>query len=99
MRVQLYKTNDLQFVYDLTYQHQDERVIEQNLMQEALRIIDNAEQLLLIDMFLYNDDYDREKETYPNSAEQITDALINKRLSNPALQFRYYRFNEYVVWF
>ena len=81
----IYKTNDLQFVYDLTYQHQDERVMEQNLMQEALRIIDNAQQLLLIDMFLYNDDYDREKGTYPNSAQQITDALINKRLSNPAL--------------
>ena len=81
----IYKTNDVQFVYDLTYQHQGKRVIEQNLMQEALRIIDHAEQLLLVDMFLYNDDYDREKGTYPNAAQQITEALINKRLNNPSI--------------
>lgn len=81
----VYKTNNVQFVYDVTYQNQGERVIEQNLMQEALRIIDNAQQFLLIDMFLYNDDYDREKGTYPNVAEQITNALINKRLSNSTI--------------
>lgn len=81
----MHKTNDIEFLYDLTYQQDDKRVMEQTLMKEALQIIDEATEFIVLDMFLYNDDYDREKGNYPNSAAQITEALIEKRLSNPTM--------------
>lgn len=80
---QTYYTNDVKFLYDLTYQKDAERIIEQQLMEEALQIIDEANDFLVVDMFLYNDDYDRSKGSYPESAEQMTQALIAKRISNP----------------
>lgn len=78
-----FKMDDVQFVYDLTYQDEDKRVMEQHLLEEALKIIKDAEEFIVIDMFLYNDDYDRAKGSYPKSAEQLTAALLEKRADEP----------------
>lgn len=78
-----YKTDDVQFVYDLTYEVNDSTVYDHSLLEEALTIIDQAEQFLLLDMFLYNDDYDRSKGDYPEAAKTITDALIAKKEKSP----------------
>lgn len=81
----VYETNDVAFLYDVTYERDGKRIVEQQLMHEALEMIAEAEQFLVVDMFLYNDDYDRAKGDYPNSAEQFTQALLDKRAANPAL--------------
>lgn len=81
----VFYTNELQFLYDATFMRDGERVIEQTLMNEALTIIDEAEQFVVVDMFLYNDDYDRKKGEYPQSAAAMTNALIEKRKSNPTM--------------
>lgn len=78
-----YYTDDVEFMYDITFQQENEQVMEQQLMEEALAIINEAKEFLVIDMFLYNDDYDREKGSYPKSAEKITKALLAKRASGP----------------
>lgn len=80
-----YNTNDVKFIYDVTYQQGDKRIMEQTLMKEALQLIEDAEDFIMVDLFLYNDDYDRDKGMYPPSAEQFTQALLDKRASNPTM--------------
>ena len=80
----IHHDSDVRFIYDLTYDNNG-RVMEQHLYDEMLRIIDEAEQALVIDMFLYNDDYDRSKGTYPTRADDITTAVIAAIKDNPAL--------------
>ncbi|MER1987295.1 MAG: phospholipase D-like domain-containing protein [Solibacillus sp.] len=79
----VYHTNDVQFLYDLTYEKNSERVMEQQLKREALSIIEEAEDFLVVDLFLYNDDYDRAKGDYPAAAADFTNALLEKRAVSP----------------
>ncbi|MCH7323420.1 phospholipase D-like domain-containing protein [Solibacillus sp. MA9] len=81
---ELHADSDVRFVYDLTYDNNG-RVMEQHLYDEMLRIIDEAEQTLVIDMFLYNDDYDRSKGNYPTRAHDITNAVLAAIDENPTL--------------
>lgn len=76
---------DVEFLYDLTYEKNGERVMEQQLRQQALQIIDEAQTFLVVDMFLYNDDYDRGKGDYPKASEQFTQALLDKRQQHPEM--------------
>lgn len=78
-----FKTDQVEFLTDVTYEKNNERQMEQQLFETALELISEAEQFLVVDMFLYNDDYDRAKGSYPNVAEQITNAIVEKRLQNP----------------
>ena len=80
-----YKTDDVKFLYDLTYEQEDSTIYDHYLREEALHIINQAEQFVLIDMFLYNDDYDRSKGDYPAVAKTITDALIAKKEASPLI--------------
>ncbi len=80
-----YKTDDVQFLYDLTYEENGSTIYDQSLLEEALKIIDQSEQFILLDMFLYNDDYDRSKGDYPQVAKTITDALIAKKETSPLI--------------
>ena len=47
-----YKTDDVEFVYDLTYEQNDSTVYDHSLLEEALTIIEQAEQFLLLDFSL-----------------------------------------------
>ncbi len=76
--------SQVRFVYDLTYE-KNGRVMEQQLYDEAVRIINEAEHTLLIDMFLYNDDYDSSKGEYPTRANDITNTVLQAMKANPAL--------------
>lgn len=81
----VYQTNDVQFFSDLTYEKNGQRVMEQQLKREALSIIEDAEDFLVVDLFLYNDDYDRAKGDYPTAAADFTQALLKKRAASPDL--------------
>src|SRR5699024_3916864 len=59
---------------------------EQNIFKEQLEIIKEAEDFLILDLFLYNDEYDRDKFAFRNQVEEMTDALIEKRKSNPDIK-------------
>ena len=85
LQSEAFKTNHVEFLTDVTYEKNNERLMEQQLFEAAIEIIKEAEQFLVVDMFLYNDDYDRAKGSYPDSAEQITDAIVDKRLQNPTM--------------
>lgn len=79
-----HEDSQVRFVYDLTYE-KNGRVMEQQLYDEAIRIINEAEHTLLIDMFLYNDEYDRSKGEYPTRAIDITNNILQAMEANPGL--------------
>lgn len=81
---EFHQDGEVRFVSDVTYE-KNGRVMEHHLYDEAIRIIGEAQQTLLIDMFLFNDDYDRSKGNYPNNAFSLTDAIVEAKTKNPQL--------------
>ncbi len=73
---------NIEFLYDLTYRERGETLYEQRIFDEKLSMIDNAESFIVMDFFLFNDDYNREY-TFPNLSRQMTDALLGKRQAFP----------------
>ena len=73
---------NIEFLYDLTYRERGETRYEQRIFDEKLSMIDEAESFIVMDFFLFNDDYDREY-TFPNLSRQMTDALLDKRQAFP----------------
>lgn len=78
-----YPAEQMTFIYDLSYQKNGETIREHNILQAELNLIANAKEYLLLDLFLFNDEYHRAITSYPNSVEQITDALIAKKKQHP----------------
>ena len=74
--------SNIEFLYDLSYIKDNEKVHEQVILKEWLELINNAEEYIILDMFLFNDDYNREYD-FPNVSEQLTKALISKKELKP----------------
>ncbi|WP_246541209.1 phospholipase D-like domain-containing protein [Peptoniphilus ovalis] len=72
---------DLDFFYDLTYLKNNNRNHEMNIFDEEMKLINEAEKFLIIDLFLFNDEYNKDVE-YPNQVEKMTDLLITKKKEN-----------------
>lgn len=68
------------FIYDLTYSKDKVMVYERNIFKEFLRVISDAKDFILIDVFLFNS-Y-KNKGDFPNYTEDLTAALINKKKEN-----------------
>ena len=49
----IYNLEEVEFLTDLTYVRDDERIIEQEILQRSLDIISEAENYVVIDMFLF----------------------------------------------
>lgn len=73
------------FLKDLTYQNEfGEKATEQVIFSETFQMIDEAEDFILLDMFLYNDDYDhRLADTYPPLSQNLTNRLVAKKKQFP----------------
>ncbi|WP_071027489.1 phospholipase D-like domain-containing protein [Peptoniphilus raoultii] len=76
-----FQNADIDFFYDLTYLKDDERKHEHNIFNAEMKLIENAKDFLIIDLFLYNDEYDKIV-SYPNQVSQMTDLLITKKKEN-----------------
>ncbi|OEH92845.1 phospholipase D family protein [Bacillus solimangrovi] len=86
---------DIDFLYDLTYMQDGKQIREQQIFERVFETIEEAEQFIVVDMFLFNDDYERmaiqvesaESKTnqvqFPNISEQLTNTLISKKKSAP----------------
>ncbi|MDU7115011.1 MAG: phospholipase D family protein [Peptoniphilus harei] len=77
-----FKDADCKFLYDLTYLKGGKRIHEQEIFKREMENIKNAEKFLMIDFFLYNDDYDKSMD-FPNQVEEMTDLLVAKKKENP----------------
>ena len=78
-----YKVSDFGFIYDLSYEVDGETTRELNILDENIRVINEAEEYVIADLFLFNDEYNREKGVYPKSVEKVCKALIEKKTANP----------------
>lgn len=81
-----YEVADAAFLYDLSYQKDGKIKRELTILERELEIIAHAEKFIVADLFLYNDAYPRDRFSYPNSVEQITDALIHKKKEMPDIK-------------
>src|SRR3989338_2877129 len=78
--------DEIDFLYDLNYLHQNgSNVIEQEIFKNVFFLVDNAENFIIIDMFLFNADYTN-KERFIPLTTTLKDKLISKKKSNPNLQ-------------
>ncbi|MBQ2942510.1 MAG: phospholipase [Clostridia bacterium] len=78
-----YPTTDFEFIYDLSYEKGGETIREHNILEENLRLINEADEFIIADLFLFNDEYNKDSGLYPKSVERVTDALIAKKAENP----------------
>lgn len=85
---EMHNISGLEFLYDLTYENSDGDVIyDQKIFNEIYSMIDEAEDFLVIDMFLFNDDYDHDNPElgFPPLSKKLAQALIDKKNEHPEM--------------
>lgn len=85
---EVHKSAYVAFLYDLTYEKDGEIIREQTIFNEVFDIISGAEKFIIIDMFLFNDEYNRIYE-YPELSAELTDALISKKNKQPEIKITF----------
>lgn len=77
-----FKDADCEFLYDLTYLKDGKRIHEKRIFKKEMELIKNAQDFLMLDFFLFNDEYP-DSMTFPSQVEEMTDLLIAKKKENP----------------
>ncbi|WP_080846069.1 phospholipase D family protein [Cytobacillus gottheilii] len=78
--------DEADFIYDLTYQNENgETQHELHIMNRIEEAILEAEDLIVLDMFLFNSFTD-EGQTFPDISGKLTDALIAAKKNHPDIQ-------------
>lgn len=83
---EVHQVDDIEFLYDLTYEGDDgNETHEQEIFEEVFTMIDEAEDFLVIDMFLFNDDYDHGNPEldFPALSMELALHLVDKKQNNP----------------
>jgi len=76
----------LDFLIDDSYINvAGERVLEQQIFDQVFDMIRNAQSLIVLDMFLFNDWQGPVRETHRPLAAELTDTLIAKRSNDPEI--------------
>lgn len=79
--------DSIKFLRDLTYEKEGQIVHDRQIFNNVYRIIDEANNFIILDMFLFNDDYDKkDTDTYPKLTSDLTQKLVNKKKSNPGVK-------------
>jgi len=74
--------DSVEFLYDLTYEKNGEVVYEHQIFDRIFEIIDNAENFIVLDMFLYGT---TDKPCYRNLTQELNEHLITKKRENPQI--------------
>lgn len=82
---EFYPAKNVDFLHDLTYMKDGQLVKDQSIFKEQIKLIANAKEFIILDLFLYNDEYDRSKMDFANQVEEMTEALIKKHKEDPSL--------------
>lgn len=81
-----HSVTDVEFLSDMTYVTVDGNGIqEQVIFDRIYEAIDAAEDFIVVDMFLFNDEYDREYE-FPELSLDFSNALIKKITEEPDME-------------
>ena len=79
-----FKDADCEFLYDLTYLKDGNRLHEKRIFKREMELIKNAQDFLMLDFFLFNDEYPNSM-TFPSQVKEMTDLLIAKKKENPEM--------------
>ena len=77
-----FRDADCEFLYDLTYLKDGKRIHEKRIFKREMELIKNAQDFLMVDFFLFNDEYPNTM-NFPSQVEEMTDLLIAKKKENP----------------
>lgn len=81
-----WRNGQVELLADLTYRAGGKSQTDQQIFRAIEGVIERAESFLILDMFLFNSDYDRSGgRTYPALSQRLTDALLTKRAAAPEL--------------
>lgn len=75
---------EAEFIYDLSYVKDGEKIHEQKIFDREMDIIREAKEFLMVDFFLFNATYDKDVDC-PKQVAAMTDLLIEKKKGNPAM--------------
>lgn len=75
---------NIEFLHDLTYMKEGVPYQEQTIFQKMNTLIEEAEEFILLDMFLFNGEYDSSLE-FPALSQSITSLLVEKKQQQPDL--------------
>lgn len=78
--------SELRLLYDLTYMKEKELIHDQTILDAQIKMIQEAKDFVVADIFLYNDLYNTEKYQFPKSTQKFTDALIAQKKKLPELK-------------
>ncbi|MCA9412300.1 MAG: hypothetical protein KC944_13880 [Candidatus Omnitrophica bacterium] len=77
--------SSIEFLYDLTYENEDDEIVaEQTIFDRIFQMIDQAEEYILLDMFLF----DTQEDPFRDLSNELVDKLIQKKNQNPDLRFQ-----------
>jgi phosphatidylserine/phosphatidylglycerophosphate/cardiolipin synthase-like enzyme len=80
------EVDSIEFISDLTYIKGEGQVVrEQEIFNRILKEIQEAEDFIILDMFLFNDDYEK-TQYFPPLAHRLTQALIEKKAHVPGIE-------------
>lgn len=80
-------SKNVDFHYDLTYLDKDGNIkYDRKIWDATYEVVDNAKDYLIIEMFLFNDIYNKDVDKFPEFAKEYTRRLIKKKMENPNLK-------------
>lgn len=82
----VHKVKDVRFLYDLTYtDNNGEKKFEHEIFDTVIKRISEAEEYIVLDMFLFNDYYKKDM-GYPEISENISEKLITQKKKHKNLK-------------
>ncbi|WP_270180555.1 phospholipase D family protein [Alkalihalobacillus sp. CinArs1] len=77
--------DDVEFLYDLTYDKDGKEVYDHSIFDEVNKTIREADEFLVLDLFLFNG-FTNEKRDYPTISENLSNSVIEVMEENPSLK-------------
>ncbi len=86
MESPVYRTDNVEFYYDLTYKKDDTIYTEHRIFNQMEKIIEDAEEFIVMDVFLFNNLYNASEFNFPKVSSGIKKALIKKKREDSDIQ-------------
>ncbi|QIO06839.1 phospholipase D-like domain-containing protein [Acinetobacter shaoyimingii] len=81
---------DVKFLADQTFMDaKQQQQQEHHIFNEMLKLIDEAQTTIVVDMFLFNKEVGESKKKHEALTQKLTDALVAKKLSHPNIEIKF----------
>lgn len=77
--------DQIEFLYDLTYDKNGKEVYDQSIFDEVNKTIQEADEFLVLDLFLFNGFTDGKRD-FPKISEQLSHSILEAMEKNPSLK-------------